>query len=64
MYIMVSKTHTMALGRIEIKSVESQEKIRSKKKDELTFFAIITMKSVDILFNKTIDNMKRLNKTM
>ena len=59
---MVIINHTMILVRSKIKSVESQEDFFLQNKKKLTFFYIIETKPVDIVFKKTIDNMKEVNK--
>ena len=52
----------MTSGISKIKSVESQEQFCSKTKNKLTLFSVIATKPVDILFEKTIDNIKEVNR--
>ena len=57
---MVSKTHTMKLGRPKkMISVELWEHISLQKK--LTFLAVIATKPLEIVFDKNTDNIKEVN---
>ena len=55
---MVSNTHTITLGRLGGKELNRRNKFCSITKNKLTFFSVIATKPVDIVFNKTIDNIK------
>ena len=41
--------------------MNGRNKFHSKTKDKLTLFSVIATKSVEIVFEKTIDNIKEVN---
>ena len=61
---MVSKTHTMNLGRSKNKISQIEGKRFVPKQKKITLFSVIEMKPVEILIDKTIYNIKKVNKTM
>ena len=60
MWKMVSKNHTMTVGRSRTKISQIAGK-RFFQKKNLTIFAILEVKPLDIVFEKTIDNIKEVN---
>ena len=46
------------------KKYNHRKKSRSKIKNKLTFVAVISEKSLDIVFEKNVDKVKGVDKTM
>ena len=59
---MVSKTHTMTLGRWKNKiNLNVGTSFAPKQKNKITFFDVIAAKLVDIVFNQKISNIIEVN---